>query len=162
VRDFWCSNFSKMKQSKYIISACLILLFITSGYYIVKIISDTPATANSPTLIDYEKETDNPDFVNIDGKIIYQSKCASCHNVFRETTGPALRAVLENSEWSNKARLYDYIRYPAKYSKDKYIKSSRKKYGVSHLGFPDLTDKEIDAIFRYLSYSQYKKGLPVA
>ena len=151
-----------MNQSKYIITACLILLFITGGYFIVKKISDTPAADNSPTLIDYDKETDNSDSVIYDGKIIYQSKCASCHNVLKETTGPALGDVLEKSEWRNKASLYDYIRYPAKYDKYKYIKSSRKKYGVSHVGFPTLTDKEIDAIFWYVSYSQYKKGLPVA
>ena len=74
--------------------------------------------------------------------------------------------TLMNSFWANekfkdaKAMMQKYINDN---DKDKYIKSVRKKYEFSHLGFPPtLTDKEIDAIFRYISYTEYKKVLPVA
>ena len=48
-----------------------------------------------------------------DGKAIFNSKCAACHNVFKNSTGPALGGMEERGPWSDRKKLYAWIHNPA-------------------------------------------------
>ncbi len=87
-----------------------------------------------------------------DGKALFTTNCASCHNVHKESTGPALAGV--EDRWPNKANLYSWIRNSAAFLKtgDKYANDLYTKYNkVAMNQFPSLTDEEIGAIITYIN-----------
>jgi len=87
-----------------------------------------------------------------DGKALFTTNCASCHNVHKESTGPALAGV--EDRWPNKANLYSWIRNSAAFLKtgDKYANDLYTKYNkVAMNQFPSLTDEEIGAILKYVA-----------
>jgi len=86
-----------------------------------------------------------------DGKALFQSNCASCHNPIKQVTGPALKGV--DSRVPDKKLLYSWIRNNAavlasgnKYFNDLYNQFSKTPMNT----FPQLTDAEIDAILKYV------------
>jgi len=86
-----------------------------------------------------------------DGKALFQSDCASCHNPIKQVTGPALKGV--TSRVPDKKLLYSWIRNNAavlasgnKYFNDLYVQFSKTPMNT----FPTLTDAEIDAILKYI------------
>jgi mono/diheme cytochrome c family protein len=87
-----------------------------------------------------------------DGKALFQSNCASCHNPLKDATGPALKgadARVPSKEW-----LYDWIHNsPAVIaSGDKYANDLFNKWGKTVMTpFPNLSTEEIDAIFTYVN-----------
>lgn len=86
-----------------------------------------------------------------DGKVLFQTNCASCHQVHKKLTGPALAGVEER--WPNKKNLYAWIRNSAAFLKtgDAYANNLYNEYNkVAMNQFPGLTDGEIDAILGYI------------
>jgi mono/diheme cytochrome c family protein len=86
-----------------------------------------------------------------DGKALFQSDCASCHNPIKQVTGPALKGV--TSRVPDKKLLHDWIRNNTavlasgnKYFNDLYNQFSKTPMNT----FPTLTDAEIDAILKYI------------
>jgi cytochrome c553 len=87
-----------------------------------------------------------------DGKALFQSNCASCHNPFKVITGPALQGVTQRIP--DKKLLHDWIHNNAavlatgnKYFNDlfnQYNKTSMTVFGNS------LSDADIDAIINYV------------
>ena len=106
---------------------------------------------NPSTIIDFEKTIDSSYDNNIDGKSLFLSKCAPCHNAFRDGVGPALSGLSDRGPWSDSKKLYNYIRDPQSLNNNKYIDNLRILYGTKHRAFPDLSDNEIKAILRYIS-----------
>jgi cytochrome c551/c552 len=88
-----------------------------------------------------------------DGKTIFQNNCASCHAVNKDLTGPALAGVTTRGPWSDRKKLYDWIHNPAKFmATDKYTQDLKQRFGgVVMTPFPQLTEKEIDAIIDFVS-----------
>lgn len=87
-----------------------------------------------------------------DGKTLFNTNCGTCHQVYKESTGPALAGV--EDRWPNKANLYSWIRNSAAFLKtgDKYANDLFIKYGkVAMNQFPSLTDEEIGAILTYIN-----------
>ncbi|MFN3666118.1 MAG: c-type cytochrome [Sediminibacterium sp.] len=87
-----------------------------------------------------------------DGKTLFNTNCGTCHQVHKESTGPALKGV--EDRWPNKANLYSWIRNSAAFLKtgDKYANDLFIKYGkVAMNQFPSLTDDEIGAILKYIA-----------
>ena len=87
-----------------------------------------------------------------DGKTLFVNNCAQCHQVHKESTGPALAGV--EDRWPNKANLYSWIRNSAAFLKtgDKYANDLYLKYSkVAMNQFPSLTDEEIGAIITYIN-----------
>lgn len=86
-----------------------------------------------------------------DGKALFQSNCASCHNPIKDATGPALQGVsgrVPNKEW-----LYEWIHNSAAViaSGDAYGNSIYKEWGMTAMtAFPTLSNEEIDAIITYV------------
>jgi mono/diheme cytochrome c family protein len=86
-----------------------------------------------------------------DGKALFQSNCASCHNPFKQITGPALQGV--TSRVPDKALLHAWIHNNQKvlasgnkYFNDLFVQFNKTPMNV----FPDLSDKDIDAILNYI------------
>jgi cytochrome c551/c552 len=86
-----------------------------------------------------------------DGKALFQSNCASCHNPIKQITGPALKGV--TSRVPDQKLLHAWIRNNTavlasgnKYFNDLYNQFSKTPMNT----FPGLSDAEIDAILKYI------------
>jgi cytochrome c2 len=87
-----------------------------------------------------------------DGKALFSANCASCHQVHKPSTGPALAGV--EGRWSSKENLYSWIRNSAAFLKtgDKYANDLYNTWNKTAMNqFPNLTNEEIDAILKYIN-----------
>ncbi|MFL9481742.1 c-type cytochrome [Chitinophagaceae bacterium LWZ2-11] len=86
-----------------------------------------------------------------DGKALFSANCASCHAIDKKLTGPALRGV--EDRWTDKSKLHAWIKNNQAFLKtgDKYANDLYNEYGKTAMNlFPNLTEKEIDAILGYI------------
>lgn len=95
-----------------------------------------------------------------DGKIIFTARCAACHNVNKQLTGPALAGVYER-------RSIDWI-IKFVHSSQTMVKSGDKdavalfeKFKIPMPDHPDLTDDNIKSIVEYVK-SESKSGIEKA
>lgn len=88
-----------------------------------------------------------------DGATIFQQNCASCHAINKDLTGPRLAGVESRGPWADRKQLYAWIHNPAKFMQnDAYTQGLKQQYGgVVMTGFPQLSEKEIDAIIDYVN-----------
>ena len=90
-----------------------------------------------------------------DGKALFQSNCASCHNPVKVITGPALKGVTDRVP--DKKLLHDWIRNNQKVlaSGNPYFNGLYNQFNKTAMNlFPTLTDGEIDAILKYVETYQ--------
>ncbi len=105
----------------------------------------------------------NNTFAAADGKALFQANCASCHNPYKDLTGPALNGVsarVPSKEW-----LYKWIHNSAalKASGDKYANEISAKWNnVAMTAFPTLSTEEIDAIISYVEAPPPAAAAPAA
>ncbi len=96
-----------------------------------------------------------------DGKALFISKCASCHNPFKDGTGPALGGLEERHKWADHKELMAWIHNPGGYmAKDTYTQGLKAKFGSMMTGFPDLKLEEVTAIVNYINGEVAKKNAP--
>jgi cytochrome c2 len=87
-----------------------------------------------------------------DGKAIFQSKCQSCHNIFKPMTGPALMGLEDRHKWADHKELQAWINNPGGYmAKDGYTSGLKAQFGSVMTAFPDITLKDVDAIVDYIN-----------
>lgn len=87
-----------------------------------------------------------------DGQALFISKCAQCHNVFKNLTGPALGGFEGRGPWADRKELYAWVHNPTGYmEKDAYTKDLFAQYKSAMTAFPALSEKEIDAIADYIN-----------
>ncbi len=85
------------------------------------------------------------------GKALFQQNCASCHNVHKKVTGPALKGVEER--WSDKKLLHQWIHNSGSViaAGDPYAVNLFNEYGKQAMpGFPSFSDADIDDILGYI------------
>jgi cytochrome c551/c552 len=90
-----------------------------------------------------------------DGKALFQTNCASCHNPIKQLIGPALKGVTERV--TDKALLHSWIRNNGKVlaSGNPYFTTLYNQYNKTPMNtFPAITDAEIDAILKYVETYQ--------
>lgn len=106
---------------------------------------ETPAPTPEPKTI---AETDLAP--NETGKKLFYAKCASCHMVNKDMTGPALKGV--EDRWPDKEKLYAFIRNSEEVIRnDKYARELWLEWNqTAMLPHPDLTDNDIKAILDYV------------
>jgi cytochrome c551/c552 len=87
-----------------------------------------------------------------DGKALFQTNCASCHNVFNKGTGPALGGVLDKEYYGGSMdKIYEWVANPGKLiAADPYYAALKAEYGSVMTAFPALKKEEIDAIFNHI------------
>ncbi len=90
-------------------------------------------------------------FADPDGKALFMSNCASCHNPLKDATGPALQNIdksFPDKEWG-----YNWVHNSAKViaSGDKTANDIYNKFNKTAMtAFPQLSNAEIDAILNYV------------
>lgn len=88
-----------------------------------------------------------------DGKALFNQKCATCHSLTKDITGPALAGFEERGPWSDRKKLYAWIHNPAGFmANDPYTQGLKDKFkGIIMTGNADLTEAQIDAIVNYIN-----------
>lgn len=88
-----------------------------------------------------------------DGKALFSANCASCHAINKNLTGPALAGLETRGPWGDRKQLYAWIHNPAGFmAKDPYTQQLKAQFnGVVMTAFPNLSEKEIDAIVDYVN-----------
>lgn len=97
-----------------------------------------------------------------DGKALFSQNCASCHAVDKKLTGPALKGV-EDRWGGDRKKLHAWIHNSQAFLKtgDTYANNLYTEYNKIAMNlFPNLTEKEIDAILDYVK--DWKPAAPVA
>ncbi len=100
-------------------------------------------------------------FAAPDGKALFQSNCASCHNPLKDATGPALQNVdksFPTHDW-----VYGWVHNSSAViaSGDKFANDLYNKFGKTQMtAFPALSKDEIDAILKYVD--DYKAPVTAA
>ncbi len=87
-----------------------------------------------------------------DGKQLFNQKCASCHAIDKQLVGPALRGVEER--WADRDQLNNWIRNSAavvKFGYPRAVEVYNQFNKLQMTAFPELTDKDIDAILAYIN-----------
>ena len=84
------------------------------------------------------------------GQAIFLTNCASCHGILKDVTGPALKGITKRAskEW-----IHSFVRNNQAViaSGDKYANNLYLKYTKTQMNlFPNLTNKEIDAVVAYV------------
>ncbi len=126
-------------------------------------ISTTKALKQSLILLIALFFTANTSFAAADGKALFQANCASCHNPYKDLTGPALNGV--SARTPGKEWLYKWIHNSAalKATGDKYANEISAKWNnVAMTAFPNLSTEEIDAIIAYVEAPPPAAAAPAA
>lgn len=99
-----------------------------------------------------------------DGKALFQSNCASCHNPIKDATGPALKNV--DKTFPSKDWVYNWVHNSSAViaSGDKFANDIYNKFGKTQMtAFPQLSKDDIDAILKYVdSYEPPAAAAPTA
>jgi mono/diheme cytochrome c family protein len=83
------------------------------------------------------------------GKVLFESLCGNCHQLFKDGTGPAM-AFLEDRV-NDRAVLKSFIKNPSKVMEDNlYFQCQRMRFASQMPGYPSLSDKNIDQILDYI------------
>jgi mono/diheme cytochrome c family protein len=86
-----------------------------------------------------------------DGKQLFAANCQSCHALNKNLTGPALAGLTERGPWGDRKNLYAWIHNPAAFmANDPYTQGLKAQYGSLMPAFPQLSEKDIDAIVDYV------------
>lgn len=86
-----------------------------------------------------------------DGTALFRSNCASCHALNKNLTGPALAGFNTRGPWSDRKQLHSWVHNPVAFmAKDPYTQGLKAQFNSMMQSFPNLADKEIDAIAEYI------------
>jgi len=86
-----------------------------------------------------------------DGKALFNTKCASCHNIFKPTIGPALMDLEGRGKWSDHKEILKWATNPASYmASDPYTQGLKTQFGTM-MPSQDVTLKDVDAIVSYIN-----------
>lgn len=93
-------------------------------------------------------------FAQPDGEKIFKGYCASCHQIHKDMTGPALAGVQERWE-GNEELLYKWIQNPAEVKEmgDSYVNQLLAEWEprAGLMTAQPITNEEIDAVLTYIA-----------
>ncbi len=106
-----------------------------------------------------KSSTQNPSNEVKSGKYLFEKKCASCHILNKDGTGPNLANIREI--WSKGGAkpnsIYQWVRnWEKAASEDPYAQTVSYKTPIASSNFPSLSNSEIDAIFDYVDGEKVK------
>ncbi|MDB5253406.1 MAG: hypothetical protein JWP27_2575 [Flaviaesturariibacter sp.] len=95
------------------------------------------------------------------GKALFAQNCATCHDIAKDLTGPALANFEYRGPWKDTGELFAYIRNPAGYmTTSAYAKCLQSKYGAIMPAFPALGEDNVTAIADYVKSETQARGIP--
>lgn len=108
--------------------------------------------------VEPENLSDKPDsnkFCIEGGKILFQQNCASCHDVFKKLTGPALAGA---DKRLTKQMYFAVVNNPAAFAKrNEYFRCQIKQYGNMMTAFPLFEKSGIECIIKYINNEVSKR-----
>ncbi|MBO9660787.1 MAG: cytochrome c [Chitinophagaceae bacterium] len=111
---------------------------------------DSTMNWTNPQALDLPAQTNNTTKIN--AAALYQTKCASCHDIYKDLTGPALRGFDRRGPWRNPLNILAWVNNPGGFmSCDPYTKDLQRKFGSVMTAFPDVSMDEVTAITRYIN-----------
>ena len=139
-----------MKEVKYILHAFLLLLAFISFFICLRAFNSLKEPESKTVLIDNSSSTS---IKYAKGKLLFFSKCASCHILGKAATGPDLCRFNERGPWTERENIYQWIRNPMRFmEKNMYVRELKKDFGgVIMSAFPDLSNEDIDQIINYIN-----------
>jgi mono/diheme cytochrome c family protein len=150
-----------MNQIKY--SAYALLLVFATASVALYIDNLSFPTHNQDKVTQISAETTSKSaapVVNAFGKNVFQSNCQTCHALDKVVTGPALRGVNERGPWTERKNLIKWVHNPAAMIPTlAYTKELASAFGGQVMpSFPQLSEKEINAIFDYIKTASTPGG----
>jgi len=137
----------------------LLVLLVSILFVFKKVITTNAVERDTPGIIDHNDG--KPSIALGVGKSLFTQNCASCHNIMKDMTGPALSWLEERGPWRDRKKLYEWIHNPPRFmSTNNYAQTLKEKFGLTMTAFPALSEKDIDAIVDYINSSQ--RNLPPA
>lgn len=95
------------------------------------------------------------------GQQLFQQNCQSCHALNKKLSGPALAGFTERGPWTDMANVYKWVHNPAAFiPTTPYTKALQAEYGQIMPSFPQLSEKDIDAIVEFVSTAPLPGGDP--
>ncbi len=86
------------------------------------------------------------------GRALFISKCASCHQVLKPGTGPALAGLEQRHKWADHGELLKWINNPSAYmASDPYTQGLLAEYKTPMTAFADVTLQDVDDIVAYIN-----------
>jgi len=153
------------RQFNYIVNAFLLFLFLSIGglliekvFWVTSVKETAQVNSESPDEISFSKSAQQ-------GRILFQSKCASCHSLFKNLTGPGLMGFEERGPWSDRTSFSKWLKNPAAFMRDDpYTAQLKKVYGSMMQAFPDFSNEEVNSIYDYLleAGSTHRTNMPIA
>ncbi|HZI53029.1 MAG TPA: c-type cytochrome [Chitinophagaceae bacterium] len=140
-------------QANYVVQGFLLALLLPSVGFIMNKINSAGTTDETTPGVVYEelKKPDLGNAVTYKGKNLFFQKCASCHHLTKEGTGPALMGFQERGPWADRNKLHEWVKNPPLFMKsDLYTKKLKEKYGSAMTAFPDITREDVEAIAEYI------------
>ena len=140
-------------QANYVVQGFLLALLLPIVGLVAGKFNSKQSNGKAAEVIDYEelpKVASLPAGLN-KGKTLFLQKCASCHHVFKEITGPALKDFQHRGQWANREKLHEWIKNPALFMiNDIYTRQLKAKYITTMTPFPDISNEEVNAIADYI------------
>jgi cytochrome c len=152
------------KQVNYIVSAFLILVVAGLCFlFISKISSLRDGREVGVTTIDNNIHNQTSTGSS-KCKALFMAKCAACHAIFKDMTGPSLVSFTKKGPWVIRQNVYDWLRNPEAFmKKNEYVKELRQSFGGTMMqAFPNISYEEIDAICDYIEQANRPQNMPVA
>ena len=141
-----------MREFKFIFHAYLLLLAIIIFLICLRGIFTYSQKDNSETKVSIENLKINSNIFP-KGKQLFLSNCASCHILNRNFTGPSLCGFESRGPWSEREKIYQWIRNPQEFIKrNEYTRELKESFsGVMMMSSPNLSNEEIDEIINYIN-----------
>lgn len=139
-----------MKEIKHILHAFLLLFAGVIVFISINIIvtSSQDESASNEILVDQLQQIPTPSR----GKELFIAKCASCHIIGKDFTGPSLCDFETRGPWGERQNVYKWIRNPKEFMLGfEYARDLGNSYSAMMMSFPELTDEEIDEIINYIN-----------
>lgn len=106
-----------------------------------------------------QPDTTIPNQVAEWGKALFQTKCASCHHLYYDGTGPALYGMEQRGPWRNRQNIYAFIHNAGAFmARDRYTQELKRRYGSMMTSFPDLDSSAINALLFYIKSEELRNG----
>jgi mono/diheme cytochrome c family protein len=145
-----------MDQIKYSAYALLLVLGISSVVLFLNDLSFPSRNSDFSQTSAQTTKAQTETVVNAAGKNLFGSNCQTCHALDKVVTGPGLRGIIERGPWTDPKNRTAWVHNPAAtIPKFVYTKQLAEAFnGQVMPSFPQLTEKEIEDIFDYISHAQ--------